>query len=77
MKYAYHSLLPTFMQDILMAAGPTDESVNAAIKEVYQMMPQKFHNETTVASRKFYHEPRRIVPNAGFNISIPVGMSRK
>jgi hypothetical protein len=52
------------------------EFIDQAIRDVQQAMPQKFHNEKTIAERKFYNEPRRIVPNAGFVIPLSAGVDR-
>jgi hypothetical protein len=78
MKHPHHSLLPIHLQNALMSAASSErmEFIDQAIRDVYQAMPQKFHNEKTIAERKFYNEPRRIVPNAGFVIPLSAGVDR-
>jgi len=74
MKHAYHSLLPVHLQHQLMIATPG--TVDATIKAVQDSAPFLFHDETTVARRRFYHEPRQLVPNAGCVVPFPTGMNR-
>lgn len=73
MKYSYNSLLPVQLQSILMSAAETQriEAVDQAIARVHGLAPERFHNEKTLSGRKFHHEPRQFIPNAGFNVPLP------
>ena len=78
MKHAYHSLLPVSMQMSLMHAAENGiKQVDETVNEFYQNAPQRFHDVKSVSTRKFYHEPRQSIPNAGFNIALPEGINRK
>jgi len=77
-KQPYHSLLPIQMQQALMDVAATGriEMIDATAKELNEAAPQRFHNEQTVSGRRFYHEPRQLVPNAGFIVAYPYNSSR-
>ena len=79
MKHPYNTMLSIHAQDILMRAAATEDSaeITKAIREVQVNAPQKFHDETTVALRTFHHEPRMLVPNAGFSVAYAGVGSRK
>ncbi|UOF82896.1 hypothetical protein [Caudoviricetes sp.] len=71
--HAYNNILPIHMQDTLMAAAATGrfEVVDATVIELQKKHPERFHNEHTVSGRRFHHEPRQSVPNAGFVVPFP------
>jgi hypothetical protein len=56
------------MQAALMAAAETQniEKIDAAASDLRFAAPYLFHNGESEALRKFHHEPRMRVPNAGF-----------
>jgi hypothetical protein len=74
-KHPNHTMLPVHLQNMLMSAAASGRSevVDRAIKDVYETMPHKFHTEKTVSERRFLNEPRRIVPNAGYEVPFPLG----
>lgn len=78
MKYPYHTLLPVHMQASLMAAAATEhiETIDIAASELRAAAPNRFHDSNSVALRKFYHEPRQLVPNAGFVVAYPLSGAR-
>ncbi len=75
MKHAYHSMLPVHLQHQLMIATPG--TLDLTIKTVQEAAPERFHTGDTVARRRFYHEPRQLVPNAGCVIPYPLSMNRE
>jgi hypothetical protein len=52
------------------------EFLDRTIKDVYDAIPQKFHTEKTVSERRFFNEPRQLLPNAGYVMPFPPGISR-
>lgn len=78
MKHSYHGLLPVQLQNILMEATKSGrmDFLDEAISQVQALAPDKFHTDKTLAQRKFYNEPRRVIPNAGFIHPVPPNMSR-
>ena len=78
MKHQYHTLLPVHMQASLMTAAATQnmEAIDAAASALHTAAPNRFHDNQSVALRKFYHEPRQIVPNAGFVVAYPLNGAR-
>ena len=76
--HTYNNILPVQMQDALMQAAATGriEVIDATISELHKKHPERFHNEQTVSSRRFHHEPRQSVPNAGFVVPFPEWMTR-
>jgi hypothetical protein len=48
------------------AATKSIIEIDNAARALHAAAPYKFHNDESVALRKFFHEPRQIVPNAGF-----------
>ena len=79
MKHPYNNMLSIHAQDILMRAAATEnsEAIDRAIREVQVSAPQKFHDNKTAALRKFHHEPRMLIPNAGFSVAYAGVGSRK
>ena len=71
MKHPYHTLLPVHMQAALMAAAETKTlgAIDAAANNLKFAAPYLFHNEASEKLRKFHHEPRLVVPNAGFVVA--------
>jgi hypothetical protein len=59
------------MQASLMAAAETKtlRVIDAAANDLKFAAPYLLHNEATQKLRKFYHEPRLVVPNAGFVVA--------
>lgn len=68
MKHQYHTLLPVNMQAALMAAAETKTlgAIDDVVGQLNFAAPYLFHNGKSEALRRFYHEPRRNVPSAGF-----------
>ena len=73
MKHPYHTLLPVHMQKALMTAAALEriEMIDTTARELHEEAPYRFHDENTVTYRTFYHEPRQLVPNAGFVVPYP------
>lgn len=71
MKHPYHTLLPVYMQESLMAAAETKstEAIEAAARDLRFAAPYRFHDEASEKLRTFYHEPRQNAPNAGFVVA--------
>ncbi len=78
MRYAYHSLLPIQLQSNLMSAAETKklDMIDAAIASTVVSAPSKYHTAKTLDERRFYDEPRQIVPHAGFIRAVPPNMNR-
>lgn len=78
MDRPYHTLLPVYMQRALRDAAALEriEAVDATVRALQEQTPERFHNENTVARRRFYNEPRQSIPCASFVVPIPAGMSR-
>jgi hypothetical protein len=78
MKHPHNQLLPIHLQNMLMSAGDTgrDDLIDVAIKTAHSSYPNLFHDKDSVSSRVFHHEPRQIVPNAGYVIGYPIAGSR-
>ena len=83
--HPFHTMLPKHLQVWLRAASvhPAEtatvkdlEALAAVIKDVQTQDPQKFHDEGTLALRRFHHEPRQIIPMAGFVVPLPPGVCR-
>lgn len=77
-KHPHHTLLPIHLQNALMSAATSGrmEFLDRTIKDVYDAIPQKFHTERTVSERRFFNEPRQLLPNAGCVMPFPPGISR-
>lgn len=77
-KHPHHTLLPIHLQNALMSAATSGrmEFLDRTIKDVYDSAPQKFHTEKTIAERRFFNEPRQLLPNAGYTMPTPPGLSR-
>lgn len=77
-KHPHHTMLPVHLQNMLMSAAASGraEVVDRAIKDVYETMPHKFHTEKTISDRRFFNEPRQLLPNAGYVMPTPPGLSR-
>jgi hypothetical protein len=56
------------MQAALMEAAATKntKAIDSAVDHLHFVAPYRFHNDKSEALRKFHHEPRQNVPNAGF-----------
>ena len=79
MKHPFHTLLPVHMQKALMSAAALEriEMIDITARELHAEAPHKFHDEKkSVALRRFYHEPRQLVPNAGYIFPYPSNQSR-
>ena len=78
MRYAYHSLLPIQLQSNLMSAAETKklDMIDAAIASTVVSAPSKYHTAKTLDERRFYDEPRQVIPHAGFIRAVPPNMSR-
>lgn len=78
MKHPYHSLLPVQLQHTLMEAAERKrlDLLDDTIQQVQSSAPNKFHTAKTLSDRRFYNEPRQVIPNAGFINPVPQGMSR-
>lgn len=78
MKHPYHSLLPVQLQNVLMQAAERKrlDLLDETIQDVQRSAPSKFHTAKTLDQRRFYNEPRQVIPNAGFINPVPHGMSR-
>ena len=79
MKHPYHTMLPKYLQDLLRDAAATEREdlISSTVREVQASLSQRFHNNDTVALRTFHHEPRMLVPNAGFVVGYAGTASRK
>lgn len=77
-KHPHHTLLPIHLQNALMSAATLGrtEFLDRTIRDVYDALPQKFHTERTVSERRFVNEPRQLLPNAGYVMPFPLGISR-
>lgn len=77
MEHPYHTLLPVYMQRALRDAAALEriETLDATIRALHEQRPERFHDETSVAKRRFYNEPRQGVPYASFVVPL-AGMSR-
>lgn len=77
-RYAYHSLLPIQLQSNLMSAAETKklDMIDAAIASTVVSAPSKYHTAKTLDERRFYDEPRQVIPHAGFIRAVPPNMSR-
>lgn len=77
-KHPHHTLLPIHLQNALMSAATSGriEFLDRTIKDVYEAIPQKFHTEQSVSERRFFNEPRQLLPNAGYVMPFPLGISR-
>ncbi len=78
MRYSYHSLLPIQLQSNLMSAAETKklDMIDAAVAATVVSAPSKYHTAKTLDERRFYDEPRQVVPHAGFIRAVPPNMSR-
>ncbi len=78
MRYAYHSLLPIQLQSNLMSAAETKklDMIDAAVAATVVSAPSKYHTAKTLDERRFYDEPRQVIPHAGFIRAVPPNMSR-
>ena len=78
MKHPYHTLLPVHMQKALMSAAATEriEMIDVTARELHAEAPHRFHDEKSVSLRRFYHEPRQNIPNAGFVVPYPLNGPR-
>ena len=78
MKHPFHTLLTTQMQTSLMEAAATErmEFIDSTVRELHAIAPYKFHDEKSVSLRRFYNEPRQLVPNAGCVIPYPMNRPR-
>ena len=78
MRYAYHSLLPIQLQSNLMSAAETKklDMIDAAVASTVVSAPSKYHTAKTLDERRFYDEPRQVIPHAGFIRAVPPNMSR-
>ncbi len=77
-RYAYHSLLPIQLQSNLMSAAETKklDMIDAAVAATVVSAPSKYHTAKTLDERRFYDEPRQVIPHAGFIRAVPPNMSR-
>ncbi len=66
------------MQSNLMSAAETKklDMIDAAIASTVVSAPSKYHTAKTLDERRFYDEPRQVVPHAGFIRAVPPNMSR-
>ena len=66
------------LQNALKAAASSGriETIDRAVKDIQMAAPNKFHDEKTVSERKFVNEPRQLLPNAGYVMPFPLGISR-
>jgi hypothetical protein len=78
MRYAYHSLLPIQLQSNLMGAAETKriDVIDITIAATMVSAPSKYHTAKTLDQRRFYDEPRQVIPHAGFIRAVPPNMSR-
>lgn len=78
MKHPFHTLLPVHMQKVLMDAAATEriEFIDSTVRELHAEAPHKFHDEHSVSLRRFYNEPRQLVPSAGCVIPYPMNRPR-
>jgi hypothetical protein len=78
MRYAYHSLLPIQLQSNLMSAAETKriDVIDITIAATVVSAPSKYHTAKTLDERRFYDEPRQVIPHAGFIRAVPPNMSR-
>jgi hypothetical protein len=78
MKHPYHTLLPVHMQKSLMdvaAIGRVD-LIDSVARDLQTAAPHRFQDENSVALRRFYHEPRQLVPKAGYIVAYPLHYPR-
>ncbi len=61
-----------------MSAAETKklDMIDAAVAATVVSAPSKYHTAKTLDERRFYDEPRQVVPHAGFIRAVPPNMSR-
>lgn len=75
----YHTLLPVMIQMELKEAAELKhiELIDKAAQQARELSPKHFHNEDSLHSRIFFHEPTRSLPMANFVVPWAVSNPNK